>query len=431
MKLKTLWVFMAAFFILGAAFLFVLLRQNPTGEPDTVVYNDIARSLGETWESLNSGNLPGLKYHLDYAVLDLDGNLHAETKTDLDTSISAAIRHRDTILDVVSRGSVVGNVIIMNSTARDLEQQRLTLVIAGLFLLLIPLLFCAGFAFYLHRRVVEPFKQLDSFAQRVAAGNLDIPLEMDKQNIFGPFTESFDLMRSELANARSNENLANQSKKELVASLSHDIKTPVASIQAITELMLLRETDADKLKQLDTISEKTKQITGLVNNLFNASLQELQKLKVIPREEDSVILSQLLRGADYSGRAEIPDAPPCLLNIDRLRLSQVFDNIFNNSYKYAGTAMEVRYDFSGEYLAVKIVDFGPGVPAEILPLISNKFYRGENAQGISGSGLGLYLARYFVEQMGGGFHYENHIENGIRCGFAVRVELPLAGRGGV
>jgi signal transduction histidine kinase len=142
-------------------------------------------------------------------------------------------------------------------------------------------------------------------------------------------------------------------------------------------------------------------------------------------------LWQLLRAADYAERADISDAPPCLLYIDRLRLSQVFDNIFNNSYKYAGTAMKVQYDFSGDYLAVKIVDFGPGVPEEILPLISNKFYRGENAQGISGSGLGLYLARYFIEQMGGGFCYENHVENGIRCGFAVRVELPLAGRGGV
>lgn len=114
----------------------------------------------------------------------------------------------------------------------------------------------------------------------MAAGNLDVPLEMDKQNIFGPFTESFDLMRSELKRSKKNEYLANQSKKELVASLSHDIKTPVASIQAITELMLVQQTDEAVRKSLTTINDKAKQITALVTDLFHASLEELQKLKV-------------------------------------------------------------------------------------------------------------------------------------------------------
>ena len=88
--------------------------------------------------------------------------------------------------------------------------------------------------------VFKPFKKLQSFAVNVARGNLDIPLKMDKNNPFGAFTESFDIMREELAAARQSEYAANRSKKELVASLSHDIKTPVASIKAVSELMLMR-----------------------------------------------------------------------------------------------------------------------------------------------------------------------------------------------
>ena len=95
---------------------------------------------------------------------------------------------------------------------------------------------CAGYFFYIHHVVIRPFWKLKKFAERVADGNLDIPLEMDRKNLFGAFTESFDIMRSELKKARIAEARANAGKKELVAKLSHDIKTPVASIKAASEV---------------------------------------------------------------------------------------------------------------------------------------------------------------------------------------------------
>ena len=80
--------------------------------------------------------------------------------------------------------------------------------------------------FYCERSILFPFRKLQGFARHIASGNLDVPLEMDKNNLFGAFTESFDLMRNELSNAKENERKADRSKKELVASLSHDIKRP-------------------------------------------------------------------------------------------------------------------------------------------------------------------------------------------------------------
>ena len=77
---------------------------------------------------------------------------------------------------------------------------------------------------------------MKDFAERIADGNLDIPLKMDRQNLFGAFTESFDIMRTELKKSRIAEANANESKKELVAKLSHDIKTPIASIKAASEV---------------------------------------------------------------------------------------------------------------------------------------------------------------------------------------------------
>ena len=429
MNLKPLFAFMATFFILGAACFFAVLGPDTADTPDVTAYNDIAQSLGEQWKTVQTGVLPAGSHSVDYAVLDLDGDVLAKTGVGADASLSAAVKNRDAVMNIERGGQVVGSVVFTDPARNSYARQRRALIAAGLLLLILPLIFCAGFALYLRRTILTPFRRLDSFARRVAAGNLDVPLEMDRGNIFGPFTESFDLMRTELARAKRNEYLADRSKKELVASLSHDIKTPVASILAVAELMTVQENDPAVRKNLITISDKAKQITALVTDLFHASLEELQKLKVVPAEENSAAVAELLRAADYEEKAEITEAPPCMLMIDRLRLSQVFDNIFANSYKYADTGMEVGYAFEDDFLAISISDHGPGAPEGSLPLLCNKFYRGGNAEGKSGSGLGLYLARYLTENMGGRLECANTVgKDGAVCGFIVKVLLPLAGR---
>ncbi|MFT9055001.1 MAG: HAMP domain-containing sensor histidine kinase [Ethanoligenens sp.] len=427
MKLKPIFLFMVVFFLVGLSVLFCILRTDSADIPDPVACNDVARTLGEQWNALDATHLPDKQYPFDYAVLDLNGTVRAATRAGLpEASIPAAVRRRDTILDIEADGKVVGNVLFYNQAMHDQQTEQQTLWFAGIFLLAAPLLFCAGFALYLHGLLVRPFRRLEAFARRVAAGNLDIPLAMDKRNLFGPFTESFDLMRAELAHARENEYKVSQSKKELVASLSHDVKTPVASIQAITELMLVREQDADKCKSWQTVYTKVEQINQLINDLFHASLEELQKLSVSPTEESSAVLGSLLHAADYNGHAVIMPIPSCILRFDRLRLQQVFDNIMHNSYKYANTAIQVTFAFDGAFLTVTIADEGAGAPPESLSLLCNKFYRGANATEKSGSGLGLYLAQYLMVQMGGSLTCENRMNGNAVCGFSVHLCIPLA-----
>ena len=175
--------------------------------------------------------------------------------------------------------------------------------------------------------VLSPFRKLKGFAQRIAGGNLDIPLEMDRRNLFGAFTESFDIMRSELKKARIAEARANASKKELVAKLSHDIKTPVASIKAVSEIGLAVTNNGKDQANYAQIISKADQIDTLVTNLFTATLEELQQLTVTPANIDSKQVKTLLENSDYMHRAAVPDVPECLVYADGLRLQQVFDNI--------------------------------------------------------------------------------------------------------
>ena len=157
---------------------------------------------------------------------------------------------------------------------------------------------CAGYYVYLNYAVIEPFQKLNGFAQRIAGGNLDVPLEMDRANIFGAFTESFDIMRSELKKAKIAEAKANAGKKELVAKLSHDIKTPVASIKAASEVGATLA-DNDRLRDNYTqIIRKADQIDTLISDLFTAALEELRQLTVSPGDMESRGIREMLESAD-------------------------------------------------------------------------------------------------------------------------------------
>ena len=235
----------------------------------------------------------------------------------------------------------------------------------------------------------------------MARGNFDIPLNMDKNNYFGAFTESFDLLREELDAARQREYESNRSKKELVATLSHDIKTPVASIKAVSELMLMQAKDDKVIKQVNTIYSKAEQINLLVTDMFHATLEELQQLKLTVTEESSEVLVDMIENVNYDNQIVYDSIPPCIILTDPLRMQQVIDNIISNSYKYAGTNITIKSQINQGYLELHIIDFGSGISEEELPLLFNKYYRGKNVEGKNGSGLGLYISKYFMENMDG------------------------------
>lgn len=347
---------------------------------------------------------------------------------------------------------------------------------------------------------IRPFHELQHFTTEVAKGNLDVALPIHKENMFGAFTESFDVMREELAASRKREAEIEKSKKELVAQLSHDIKTPVATIKATCEVLEMREKiklnkltgqvkdsfgqdafnsddgkdkkltednlygykDNEKeliideinstLEKIGYISDKADTIDQLISNMFHATLEELEVLEVKPAETDSRVLNDIFAGMSQTANIIIEnDLPECLVYIDKLRMEQVIGNVVGNSVKYAGTDINVSYmmceeniastsflnsglhnagaDDKGnmaDYLKILIRDFGPGIPEEDIYKVTEKFYRGQNAAGKQGSGLGLYLARFFMEKQMGGFecyNYQPDSDDKEQSGFVVELYL--------
>ena len=420
MKRNVFLILLILIFLAELIALIVFAARDSGDRQDVVAINEAVQSLQADWDRIEAH-----EDHtgLDYVVTDTEGAVIFKTREGLSEGLNAAIIHRDTILDIETGGTPVGKIIIYNDSAAAFQAQRRGTVTVLSAAILVQCIVCIAYTAYLSRRVIKPFDRLKGFAERIADGNLDIPLEMDRHNLFGAFTEGFDIMRAELKKARIAEAKANESKKELVAKLSHDIKTPVASIKAASEVGAAL-TEDEKIKDNYTqIIRKADQINSLITNLFTATLEELKQLSVTPSDMESGELAAMLESADYLHKAVIPEAPDCLIFADRLRLQQVLDNIFANSYKYAGTQIDLTLQRSGGSLALSVEDYGGGVDTEELPLIKEKFKRGSNAENVDGAGLGLYISDYFMNEMGG----QLVLENG-RNGLKVTVVIPLSGR---
>ena len=426
MKSRYLIIYIISFAILGTLMCVYIARGSKQEAPAyPTEINRLVISLGKDWESVKGQNEQKIATEepFEYAVLDLEGNLLQYTEEGIATSVSTATTQFDVIRDIEQDGVIVGRLLVHNpylelQARRDLRQ---AMMIGALFLMMLFL--SVGYFIYLRNRVVKPFDRLKDFATRVASGDLETPLLMDRAHVFGAFTESFDIMREELKISREREAAAVQSRKELVAELSHDIKTPVASIKAMADVMSLTAKDDMERETIAAINGKADQIDHLISNLFHATLEELEQLEVKPEEVSSTEILQMMKEADYQKKIRHIEIKDAVVRADRLRLNQVISNIVANSYKYAGTEMEVRSAYEGvspQYLVIEICDQGGGVPEEELELITQKFKRGSNAAGKDGSGLGLYISRYFMEKMEGSLECFNR-----DGGFVVKLMVPV------
>lgn len=140
--------------------------------------------------------------------------------------------------------------------------------------------------------------------------------------------------------------------------------------------MLLSARDEKTSRQLNTLYSKADQIDRLVTDMFHSTLEELNELKVSLTEEQSHLLIQIINNVNFYERISAAAVPDCIITVDSLRLQQVIDNVVNNSYKYAyiDTPIDIRFEITDHYLEVDILDYGPGVPEEELPLVFNKFF---------------------------------------------------------
>lgn len=421
MKVKLLIMIILAVFSAGLIFSILIIKNKNLPVADLAAINDVVKTAEANWGNFSENSFNNSDIKQSFAIIDDQSNVIYQTPGNHFTDLYEAIRNRDTIVDIQNYDETVGKVIIRNNEQELLQQMKTELITFVSFIFGILMLVSILYIVYIHRTLLKPFQQLQHFAANIARGHLDIPLPIKKDNYFGAFTESFDLLREELDAAKQREYESNQSKKELVATLSHDIKTPVASIKAVSELMLVQANDEKVRKRVNTIYSKAEQIDLLITDMFHATLEELQQLKLTVTEVSSEELLTMIENVNYDQQIVYGSLPQCIILIDPVRMQQVIDNIISNSYKYAGTQIKISSQINQGFLELHIMDFGMGISEDEVPLLFNKYYRGRNVEGKTGSGLGLYISKYFMESMDGQISCHSRED-----GFTVFLKIKLA-----
>ncbi len=315
-------------------------------------------------------------------------------------------------------------VVAMQSELRKSEVVEDTdnhlLVMAGICVAFVIVVFT-----YVYIAILRPFDKMKHFAERIAQGNFNVPLDYERSNYFGAFTWAFDSMRREITKARSCEKEAIENNKTVIATLSHDIKTPIASIRAYAEgLEANMDTSAEKrAKYLNVMMKKCDEVSKLTNDLFLHSLSDLDKLKMNPEQIELVSLIdnvvEELTAKQRDIHFEKPDGSMMVM-ADANRFTQVLENLINNARKYAKTDIDITMIEKDGQVEVHMRDHGAGIPDEDVPFIFDKFYRGKNCGDEQGSGLGLYIVKYIMEQMQGSVSLYNHSD-----GLEVTLILPI------
>ncbi len=279
---------------------------------------------------------------------------------------------------------------------------------------------------YLYRKIVKPFEKLENFAYEIAGGNLDVSLDYERENYFGAFTWAFDHMRKEISKARNCEKEAIANNKTAIATLSHDIKTPIASIRTYAEALQsnMDNNPERRARYTSVIMKKCDEVTALTNDLFLHSLADMDKLKMhLEKEDIAKILEEtitILTGGERTIFYENRGIHNKVL-LDKKRFEQMIENLINNAVKYApDSRVEVVLEQEEKEAVISVRDFGQGIADEDMPFVFDKFYRGKNTEGKDGAGLGLYIVKYVAEQMDGSAALVNRYP-----GIEVKIKFPL------
>lgn len=273
---------------------------------------------------------------------------------------------------------------------------------------------------YVYVAILRPFEKLTGFAEQIAGGNFDLPLHYERTNYFGKFTWAFDCMRREISTARASEKAAIENNKTVIASLSHDLKTPVASIRAYAE-GLEAGLDGDvetRARYLAVIMRKCDELAALTNDMLLHAVSDMDRLKITPEKFALCSFTQETVG-ELSVRNPVSLHLPeeeLFVTADKTRMVQVFENILTNAAKYAKTPVDLSAERTDRGVEIRFRDFGPGVPEDELPFLFDKFYRGSRTAGETGAGLGLYIVKYIVTRCGGACFAEN-----LPDGFQIRI----------
>ena len=288
-------------------------------------------------------------------------------------------------------------------------------------------LFTIGlFTILLARVLTKPLRKLTKVAQEMSRGNFGVKVEVGSKDEIGQLGAILNEMSQRLANFH-------RLRSELLADISHEIRSPLARIQSDAEILIDRQMEkAEMAPHLKAICDEVRNIDHLIEDLYIITRLEQNELELditpsslndVLRQEIAKFLLQL-EGKKITVIQNIPASIPSVM-MDAMRIGQVITNLLMNSLRYTpeGGSVEIGAGERNGKVEVWVRDTGPGISPEALPYIFDRFYRVDKSRSrtTGGRGLGLAIARQFVNAHGGEIRAESEIGKGTTITFSLPV----------
>jgi signal transduction histidine kinase len=323
---------------------------------------------------------------------------------------------------ILHRGRLLG-VLRMSITLEHFQRQLRHNFTAILATGLLTFGLCALVSLGLARGMARPIQAMRDFAVRVGKGSFGEKLDVRRQDELGELATELVRMSQQLASIDSE-------RKSFLASVSHELRTPVTNVRVTLEA-LASGADAEpelRARFLQSAQNEMGRLSKLIQDLLDlgrleASEQVLQRQEIRLRDLLDRTLEALeprLQAGDVRIDCRVPDFR---LTADGERLAQVFMNLLDNAVKYSppDSTVTVSAHADGDSVFVRVQDQGPGIKAEDLPRVFDRFFMSDPSRTGSGTGLGLTIARRIVEAHGGTIA----ASSGPGRGSTFTVQLPV------
>jgi len=305
---------------------------------------------------------------------------------------------------------------------------------ASLWALVLGALTATLLSLLVSRTLSGPLVQMNRVARAMAAGDFSRRVQVRSRDEIGDLAASLNTLSRELQEKIDALQRLDATRREFVANVSHELRTPLTIIQGYTEAVVdgLARNEEQRQQYLQNILGETLRLRRLVDDLLDLRRMEAGKIDI---ERGPVDPGQLVRHImeKFAGVAaekgvsletKVPEEVPAVYG-DGDRLAQVLINLVDNALRVtpSGGRVELAVLPENGRVSVAVRDTGPGIPAEELPLIWERFYKGDRSRqrGTGGSGLGLAIARQIVELHGGDIKVDSAPGRGTTFTFSLEV----------
>lgn len=333
---------------------------------------------------------------------------------------------------------VLVNIMLFVFHIAPNENLQLFLNLRFISFLIVLILTIGMLTYAVSKSIIQPIQKLAEAAEKIAHGNLDFSLQIKGKDEISHLTKSFETMRKKLKETEELNKKYEQNRRELIASISHDLKTPITSIKGYINGIKdgIANTPEKMERYINTIENKASELDHLIDELFLYSKLSVNKvqyhfepldLKAFLKDYiDELSFDLAEKSGEISFHVEENQYYKVLA--DRNHLHRVITNLIQNSLKYMDketAKITVSLSSSEDHIKVGVTDNGSGIDQKALPYIFEQFYRTDESRNSStgGSGIGLAIVKQIIEDHGGTVWAES--EKNI--GTTILFTLPKAG----